>query len=312
MNDGGNRSSATNHRLGRAARLARLAEIGRNHGFFRRIGDRHSALYVDEGDTLLVTFDTAERVLQKSPDGLPQGFGAVERWEWSLLNIMASRQSWFRDGSLYEFFDTLVDNDFFERFDRVVFMGVGPMCGYGALAYSVVAPGANVLAVNPVATLDRDAAPFEQRFRNAWRLDFRSRYGFAPFMSEAAEGVTLVYDPTDPMSAAHAALFQGNNVSRLKLRHGGMATGALLSVNSALMKLVSAAAEGPVGPAEFARITRTARRNFLPYIAALMTRADQMGHPKLALMAAEHGARLAVDGRFDRAVSVLRGRTEAA
>ncbi|MBF9036488.1 phosphoadenosine phosphosulfate reductase [Rhodobacterales bacterium HKCCE2091] len=312
MSETDTQARGRNNRLDRATRLSRLAQIGRDHGYFRRIGQRHSVLFVEEeSDTLLVTFDTAERVLGKSPDGLPIGFPAVQKWEWSLLNIMGSRHSWFREDQLYTFFDTLVDTGFFDRFDRVVFLGLGPMCGYAAAAFSVVAPAARVLAISPAATLDRDDAPFEQRFRPAWRHDFRSRYGYAPTMIEGAEAVTLIYDPTDPMSAAHAALFRGDNVARHKLRHGGMSIGAILSVGDALSKLLAAAARGPVSDADFARITRPSRRNFLPYIAALMTRADQVGHPRLALMAAEHGQRLAVDGRFDRAVEVLRGRIGA-
>lgn len=309
MSDAGTKPSADITRLDQATRLNRLSQIGRDHGFFRRVGQTHSALYVEEGDTLLVSFDAAERVLQKSPDGMPTGFAAVERWEWSQLSIMGARQSWFRDPDLYAFFDDLIDEGFFDRFDRVVFVGVGPMCGYGAAAYSIAAPGAQVLAINPVATLDRDAAPFEQRFRPAWRKNFTDRYGYAPFMVDGAEGMSLIYDPTDPMSAAHAALFQSPNVSRLKLRHGGMSIGAILSVDNALLKLIGLAADGPVSTEDFARISRSARRNFLPYIGGLMTRADQLGHSGLALMAAEHGARLTLDGRFDKAIDLLRQRS---
>jgi hypothetical protein len=182
------------------------------------------------------------------------------------------------------------------------------MCGYAALAYCVVAPGAQVLAISPVATLDRDAAPFERRFRNSWSLDFKSRYAYAPLMAEAAAEATVIYDPTDTMSAAHAALFDGQNCTRLKLRHGGMAIGAMLQASGALDKLMLHAAHAPITPDVFARYARTARRRFLPYVGRLMGAADQLGHPRLALAAAEYGAALSDDDHFADALHLLRQR----
>ena len=216
------------NRLNTATKLNRLAEIGRQHGFFRQLTSRHSVLHVEEGSTLIVSFDTLERVVNHAPENLPSGFSLVSAAECSLLSVLGSRQSWFRDPALYAYFDELTDSGFFDQFDRVLFFGVGPMCGYGAMAYSVAAPGSHVLAISPVATLSRDAAPFERRYRDAWSLDFTSRYGYAPLMIEAAAQATVIYDPTDTMSAAHAALFDAPNTTRHKLRHGGMAIGAML------------------------------------------------------------------------------------
>ncbi|MEM9318530.1 MAG: phosphoadenosine phosphosulfate reductase [Pseudomonadota bacterium] len=295
-------------RLSKATRLSRLSEIGRAHGFFRRLSSTHSALYVEEGDTLLVTFDAAERVIGRTKDGLPLGFRAVERDQVSLLNILGARQTWFRDEKLFAFFDELIDAGFFDQFDRILFLGLGPMCGYGALTYSVAAPFARVLAISPAATLDRGAAPFERRFRNAWSMDFTDRYGYAPAMAEAAEAITLVYDPADVMSASHAALFDGANTTRHKLRHGGMAIGAMLAAGGTLWDLVRRAADGPVTTLDFARASRPARRLFAPYLGKLIANADQTGHPRLALAAAEYGQRLVKDGRFDDAVQLFRGR----
>ncbi|MEL6952306.1 MAG: hypothetical protein AAFN09_04620 [Pseudomonadota bacterium] len=295
----------------RAKRLAHLQQVGRNHGFFRRVGQEHSALFVDEGDELIVTFDSAERVLDKTADGLPLGFTALKRRECSLLSIMGRRGSFFRETALYALFDYLVDDGFFDRFERVAFVGLGPMCGYGAAAYSVAAPGARVLAVNPVATLDRDAAPFERRYRAAWGRDFTSRYGFAPQMTDGAEQVTIIYDPADAMCAAHAALFQGHNVARHKLRWGGMSSGKILSTGNALEDVIDAAFEGRLTAPELARLLRPARRGSPAHLARLMTRAAQSGHPKLALEAARRGKTLTTDGRFDGAVAILRAHRDA-
>ena len=296
-------------RLDQATKLNRLATIGRDHGFYRRLSQTHSVLHVEEGSTLIVSFDALDRVVGHDTDGLPLGFSLVQAAGCSLLSILGARQSWFRDPELYAFFDDLTDTGFFDQFDRVLFLGVGPMCGYGAMAYSVAAPGAHVLAISPAASLDRDAAPFERRYKAAWSLDFTSRYGYAPLMVEAASQVTVVYDPTDTMSAAHAALFDGTNTTRMKLRHGGMSIGAMLQAAGGLMKLALHAAHAPITPEVFARYARSARRRFPPYIARLMTAADQMGHERLALTAAEFGLDLSGDGRFAEAIDLLRGRS---
>ena len=291
-----------------AVKLNRLATIGRDHGFYRRLSHTHSVLHVEEGGTLIVSFDAMDRVVRHDADGLPLGFSLVQAAGCSLLSILAARQSWFRDQALYDFFDELTDTGFLDQFDRILFLGVGPMCGYGAMTYSVAAPGAHVLAISPAATLDRDAAPFERRYKDAWSLDFATRYGYAPLMVEAASQVTVLYDPTDTMSAAHAALFDGTNTTRLKLRHGGMAIGAMLQAAGGLMKLALHAAHAPITPEVFARYSRGARRRFPPYIARLMTAADQMGHERLALKAAQFGLDQLGDDRFAQAIELLRGR----
>lgn len=294
--------------LDKAARLVRLSEIGRDHGFFRRLSSNQSVLHVEEDSTLIVTFDMLERVVSHAKDSKPLGFELVEQHGHSLLSIMGARQSWFRDPTLFAFFDELTDEGFFDQFDQVLFMGVGPMCGYGALSYSVTAPGAHVLAISPVATLNRDSAPFERRYKEAWSLDFSSRYGYAPLMAEAAEQVSILYDPTDTMSAAHAALFDSTNTTRLKLRHGGMTIGAMLQASGGLMKLARHAVNAPITPQVFARYARPARRGFAPYVGRLMGAADQVGHHKLALAAAEYGARLTGDDRFTDAIDLLTDR----
>ena len=104
---------------------------------------------------------------------------------WSHLCLIAEGDTWFRDPAVYAYFDRLVDDAFFEDFDHVLFYGAG-MAGYAACAYSVAAPGAQVLALNPRATLDPAAGRWDDRDRAARRLDFTSRYGYAPDMLEGA------------------------------------------------------------------------------------------------------------------------------
>jgi hypothetical protein len=60
----------------------------------------------------------------------------------------------------------------------------------------VAAPGARVLAFRPLATLDPAVAGWDDRFPQARRRDWTSRYGFAPAMLDAAAGAAILHDPT--------------------------------------------------------------------------------------------------------------------
>ena len=60
---------------------------------------------------------------------------------------------WFRYPKVHAYFNRLVDDGFFDDLDKVVFYGAGP-CGYAAATFSVAAPGATVVAIQPQATLD--------------------------------------------------------------------------------------------------------------------------------------------------------------
>ncbi len=135
-----NRTSAGADRS-RADWLSRLSDIGRNHGFFERVGSEALALFVQEGDTLVVSFDRATRVCSEERDGLPPGFEAVQKREWSLLSILSTGDSWFRSQDVMAFFDTLAESGFFDSFAQVIFLGFGPANGHAACAYASARAG---------------------------------------------------------------------------------------------------------------------------------------------------------------------------
>lgn len=296
----------------RADWQARMVEIGRMHGFFERLGRDHYALYVQEGDTLLVTFDEVARVIDKGDDALPVGFEAVKKREWSMLSILAENRSWFRDPGLYRFFDKLVDEGFFDSFDHVIFLGAGPMCGYAAAAFSVTAPGARVLALSPAATLDREAAPFELRFRAAWRKNFTDRYGYAPDMTEGAAKVHVIYDPLEVLDAAHAALFRGKTTQKLRFRGGGADLLSLLEPHRNLDRVLKATANNRMTPLRFAQIIRRLRQNNRRYLQSLLARAEERGGLKFAAIVARHGLDTTGSPHFARRLAAIEAQREAA
>jgi hypothetical protein len=157
-----------------------MAQIGSEHGLFDRIGENHLALFVDEGDTLLVAFDRAERARDIAADGMPAGFEMVRRRSWSLLSIMAQGDTWFLDDALTWFFRTLHKRGLFSTDTAGDLLRRRPRLRLRGLHLARFAPGARALAAGPVATLDPARAPFERRFRSARRLPFPGPMGFGP------------------------------------------------------------------------------------------------------------------------------------
>ncbi|MEM0946816.1 MAG: phosphoadenosine phosphosulfate reductase [Pseudomonadota bacterium] len=251
--------------------LAEIADIGAERGYFEPIGDDHSALFVDTAlDVLLVSFDTIGSARAGSASGIPHGMLQAEVNGWSHLSILTKTASWFRDENLYAYFDRLIDEAFFEDFDKVIFYGAG-MCGYAAAAFSVAAAGATVILAGPVATLDPEIAGWDDRYSGARSKDFRTRYGYAPAMVDAAERVVLFYDPTEELDAMHAALFQGEQVTKVRFRHAGPRIGSELQAMNVLARVFKDAADGALSEKEIYRALRR-RREYTPYLRHLLNR----------------------------------------
>ncbi len=201
--------------------LQSVRSIAGRTGQYQPLGPKHFATFVDAGKTLLVTFESVDEAMGQLTNSRPIGWDIVAANGWSHLGLFAVENPWFRDQHIYRFFDDLIDDHFFDDFDQVIFFGTGP-CGYAACAYSVAAPGAQVLALSPQASLDQDTAPWDDRFPQAAQLDFTDRYGYAPDLLDAAESATIVFDPEIAFDARHAAMFTGPNVTTVRARQLGV------------------------------------------------------------------------------------------
>lgn len=259
-----------------AAWLAEIDRVGEEAGYFQTMGPDHWAFFADEGTTLLVSFETVAEI-RAGKTGLPSAHALASEKGWSHLCLIARGESWFRDPAVWACFDRLIDDAFFEDFDRVLFYGAG-MNGYAACAFSVAAPGARVLALSPRATLDARIAGWDRRDLAKRRLDFTSRYGYAPAMIEGASQVTLILDPRYPQDAMHAALFRAPHVTVLGTPMLGARPDRALAQLGQIPVLISAAMEGSLSPESFARIWRL-RRNYAPYLRSVLDRAAGSGHP---------------------------------
>lgn len=260
------------------------ATVGAEGGFHRILGAEHSALFVRGGPTLIVTFENLDDVRDKGADRLPWGHQFVLGEGWSMLGLMAHNWTWYRDAAVQDFFDELRDSGFFSGFERVVFYGAS-MGGYAAAAYSAAAPGATVIAISPQATLARDVTGWETRYRRAWRRDFSasSRYAHAPDMIRGAGRVHLFFDPSSPLDAMHAALFQGENVAKLPCRRMGHRIASLWLGMGILKPIVQDCVAGSLTRERFFRYLRL-RRGSVRYQRQLLEQLVSGGnHARVAL-----------------------------
>lgn len=257
----------------------RLDRHGEDHGYHRRLDARHGALFTDDDDILVVTFETLESFGDGPAPHLPFGLGVAGREGWSHLCLYSEGETFFRSEAVYHFFDELVDEGFFDGFERVIFYGAGS-CGYAAATFSVVAPGATVLLVRPVATLDPRLTPWDHRFPALRRTDFADRYGYAPEMLEAAEHVVLLHDPLVAEDAMHATLFDRPDLMRLDCRWLGKTPEKDLYQMGVLLPLLRAAGKGTLEPADFHELYQ-ARFSHKPYLRRVERHIDTVNHPKL-------------------------------
>ena len=234
---------------------ATLIQKGEDEGFYRNLGSKHSALFSKRGSTLLVTFENLDHVVNRTEDQLPWGYSLAEKQNWSILGLMAHEWSWYRDDAVLDFFDEMRDTGFFKDFDRVIFYGAS-MGAYAACAFSSAAPGSDVIAISPQATLDRGITSWETRYRKTWRRNFSDRYGFAPDHVRTANQVVLIFDPASPLDAMHASLFRGDNVISVRCRFMGHRIMSLWATMGILKEAAICLLEPKPDILEFRRLMR--------------------------------------------------------
>ncbi|WP_415920820.1 phosphoadenosine phosphosulfate reductase [Tateyamaria sp. SN6-1] len=283
--------------------LAKLAEVSAAEGFFRPLGKRHFATHVARSDTLLVTFETIQGIRALSGTSEPVGWELVRSNGWSHLGVVSDGDTWFRDRNVFGFFDQLIDDGFFDAFDTILFYGAGP-CAYAAAAYSVAAPGARVVAIQPQATLDPRVTEWDDRFVEMRRTDFTSRYGYAPDMLDACDAAFVLYDPAEAFDAMHAALFTRAGVTKLRMRNMGDAIQSDMMAMDILQPLLEHAAEGTLNDLSFAQLYR-ARRGNRAYLRRTMAALDARNRPGLVEMLATNVTSRMKAPRFQRRLAEI-------
>ena len=198
-----------------------------------------------------------------------------------------------------------MDEAFFDDFDRVLFYGAGPL-GYAACAFSVAAPGAQVLALSPVATLDPAQTRWDDRFMAARRLDFTSRYGYAPDMIDGCAALTLICDPYQRVDAMHAALFHAPHTRLMNVRYAGPELETVFARLGILDPLIIAAAEDQLDATAFAQLWRK-RRGDVTYLKFLLQAVETSGKTNRVIMLCRNVSARLRASRFRKRLAELTG-----
>ena len=262
---------------------AELARVGEQRGFYEEIGAEHTSLFVrGEGagsTTLIVTFENLDHVFEGADDRMPWGYDFVTSRGWSMLGMMAHGWTWYRDEHVFDFFDRLQAKGFFEQFDNVVFYGAS-MGAYAASVFCAAAPGSTAILLSPQATLSRDVAPWETRYRKAWARSYSGRYAYGPDQVKNANRVHLFYDPREPLDAMHAALFRGHNITKYHCRFMGHRIASLWMRMGVLKQVVMGCVDGTMNRQMFYKLMR-ARLLTVRYQQEMLRRLQKLGRPWL-------------------------------
>jgi hypothetical protein len=286
--------------------LEAIEDVGEENGYFEPLGADHCVMFSDDSPRLLVTFESFESITERSDDGLPLGLSFAKKNGWSHLAIIAHASDpashWFRSHNIYGYFDRLVEDGFFEDFDQVVFYGAGAS-GYAACAYSVAAPGATVIAIAPQATLDARLASWDTRFGNTRRMDFTTRYGFAPDMVDAADTALVLYDPQIAFDAMHAALFNCRHTSLRPLRNFGADPEFEMLEMDMVEPILVAAMDSDLNTRAVTRALRK-RRNHTSYQRRLLSELTTKDRPVLIARLCKHVLKTRDAWRFRKALRI--------
>ena len=257
------------------------------------------AWFERRSDVLYVTFDNLASVGEYDP---PQPWLQIRtaRNGFSILGIISRRKDWYRNDSGPALLTSLRDAGLFDGFRRIVFVGTS-MGGFAAVALSRIVPGSTVRAFSAQSTLSRDIAPFEKRYRYAFRKwDWTSPdFLDAADSVDAAGEVFLFYDPFIAEDRAHAKRMQGPAVREIKCGHFGHKLIRQLKGCGVLDDLFRDIGMGTFDEAAFRQRLRS-RRTVRNWQKEFLGNVVSKGHPALAVRVAESLLRNDPNTRFAR------------
>ncbi len=254
-------------------------------GFFWE-GPENAVLFEPRSKRLIVSFDNISSVREEG-QRWPWGFKVMSRdMNCSVLGVMGTQRNWFRQEFVHDAFESLRDQGFFQQFDEILFYGAS-MGGFAALAYSGCAPGANVLAIAPQSTLDRDILPDDNRWGWTARLDWKGRFNDAADCVGAARDVTIISDPYFGPDVAQVSRIRGDNITRLKAPFMGHQLPNAFHLMGMLKPLLYAGAGGTLTPQLYYKLFR-ARRDLPRYQHDILMHAEERGKLRSAIRVCEY------------------------
>lgn len=262
-----------------------FAEIypgGDRQGFLTRL-ENHALVQIDrDPDTLIVTFDNISNVNDISYGREPWAYRFVRAQGYSHFAVIARRKDWYRDKQLIDALQRLAADGHFARYKKVVMAGTS-MGGFGALAFSSLAPGCTVLAYSPQTTLDSELVPWEERFDMGRERNWSLPHSDAAFEIEDASKVFVIYDPFFEPDKRHIERLEGDNVVVLKSWFAGHFSAVFIRRANLIKPLFQDVIDGTLTEARYYDLLR-GRRHLAWYRKAMEERAVATGHPKLATL----------------------------
>ncbi|MEM9577394.1 MAG: hypothetical protein AAF999_10320 [Pseudomonadota bacterium] len=248
---------------------------------------RHGNLWFEyRSPTLFVTFDNLATLDDPYPR-LPWMYARTEMLKASVLGVQTFRKDWFRQPTSSAQIAALAAAGFFDRFDRVVFMGAS-MGAFAALNFAPLVTGAWALVFSPQSTMNRTIAPFEKRFSYSVK---RSNWEGMPFLDAAAAvpyipKIAMFYDPLEMEDKRHATRLDGPNVQHLAFPCATHQAIRLVVKCDALPQMMQEFAEtGTLGPKFFVRMR--ARKAVRSWRRALIHHLENRNHPLLVVRACD-------------------------
>ncbi|MFB2532978.1 hypothetical protein ACEYYB_10705 [Paracoccus sp. p4-l81] len=231
-------------------------------GFYRKLG-AHALSFVDRGsDTLLVTFDNLSAAGHPGFDIEAWGGKFIRDRGWNHLGVHAQGPTWYRDARIIAQLEALRDQGLFARHRRVTLAGTS-MGGFAALAFADLAPGCNVLAFSPQATLHADYAPWEGRFQRGREQDWTLPRSHAGDHLAGAGNVWVVYDPFVIPDRRHVDLLPMRAIQPLKCFNVGHKSALALRRMGRLKEIMQRAVDGTLDADWFYTAMRDRKRIFL-------------------------------------------------
>jgi hypothetical protein len=87
--------------LDRSGWLTLLRKMGEDSGSFTPLGDRHWAIFNEDGPKLVISFDRLEDIQALEPGKMPHIFGQATHNGWSHLSLISEGDTWYRDGNVF-------------------------------------------------------------------------------------------------------------------------------------------------------------------------------------------------------------------
>ncbi|WP_282021353.1 hypothetical protein [Ruegeria faecimaris] len=262
---------------------------GDGTGFLQKL-NRHSVLFHQRSASrLVVSFDNIANANDLSFSREPWGWKFFRDEGWSHMGIFARTKAWYRDPEIISYFQTQADQGFFAQFDQVVFAGAS-MGGFGALTFSALVPGANVIAFNPQTTLDERLVPWETRYRFGQVQDWDLPFSDAAQTVENVGKAYVFYDPFFDLDRQQVTRLKGDNVVLLKTWFSNHFAAPMLRKLDILKPVMLEAMDGTLEPQAYYRMMRARRR--LPLYMRGIEAIGGVRHPQLVAQARQRFRRL--------------------